>query len=420
MPSFLARTDLSRCDLKLSLRNSEGYLVDASCVRYTVYAWDGLPVSGRSLRAARRSVGEYYAPWRVDVGNGAYKVVWELSDGCCDSDQEVVENIFVVDPSDYVCGPSGLKQSAIPPKGSGTFINGAWLGPGDLPLFLKDPSGLPFTPFAVFWTVYDAAGRAVSLKTVASQVAIGEYYAQWVVAAQSGDYYIQWEFVSDPDSPTETARMDFSVICPSEPFARSFSTPCWSDDMPTCMPKPIRSNFIISSCECAPAQIPLPCQPCSLPTSIPSGFVPPSPSSCCIIEVARTLHLQATLPPGGQYTNQASFSLLPGLDEVTFYVTYIRGAPGGFVSLRLFWGNGIEETQETLIDGSFTPLSTSTVQQNMSLLDYFGPVPTNNDPISFILYVDIPGGSNTVRLKAAEGGAIGTPGTVSITLTASN
>lgn len=226
---FRSNTDLSRDGLTLTVRNSDGYLQDALQVRYTVYSWDGLQVSGNSIEATRKSVGEYYAPWHTNSRSGSYKIIWEITD---DSGypEKITENIFIVDKSDYVCGPDGIKKTAVPPIGSGSFLSGTWTGPGDLPLYIKDNNGLPTPAYAVYWTIIDQSGRYVKEKTVASSSGTGEYYASWLASVPSGDYEIIWEYFDNSDSPASSKRMSFSVICPTDPYPKfdcSYYSPAW-------------------------------------------------------------------------------------------------------------------------------------------------------------------------------------------------
>lgn len=403
---FVANTELSRDDLTLTLRNLEGYLQDARSVRYTVFSWDGQQVSGRLLKATRQNTGKYYAPWKTSTRTGSYKVSWEIINDL--GEQEfITENIFIVNKSDYVCGPNGLNPSVIPPPGSYSFISGSGLGPGDLPLYLKDANGIPVSAYAIFWTIFDKHGRCLSARTPGTQFAIGEYYSAWVANVPSGDYRILWEYAAAADSPLESKTLDFSVVCPSNPIpiddcacvSLSYAYNCGSCTYPA----PIR-------CIDVPASI------CSVSVSMPA----PS-SACCDIEIPRIVHLASSaLPPGGAFTEQPLFPIPNRVRKVTFYVTYTRGAVGGYAAFRLLWGNGYEENQETALNNALTVVSTQLVSQGMSLLDYVGPTPVSDDPVSFVLYAEIPGGAKSVRLKAAERGAVGMPGSVGITLTASS
>jgi hypothetical protein len=125
------------------------------------------------------------------------------------------------------------------------------------------------------------------------------------------------------------------------------------------------------------------------------------------------------LPAGGAFTNQPSYVIPSGVRHVTFYLSYTRGFVNGFPVLRLLWGNGVEETQETLVDSDITVLTPALSSQNMFLQDLDGPIPQDDNPVNFILYVTVPGGSKTVRLLVAEKGVPGAPGTIGIALTAS-
>ena len=105
--------------------------------------------------------------------------------------------------------------------------------------------------------------------------------------------------------------------------------------------------------------------------------------------------------------------------HIAFYISYKRGAPGGYALFKLLWGNGTEETQETVIDTDINGPSVMG-QQGMFLQDLTGPTPTDDNTIFFVLYVSVPGGAQTVRLLASEAGVPGASGTVGITLTASS
>jgi hypothetical protein len=154
-----------------------------------------------------------------------------------------------------------------------------------------------------------------------------------------------------------------------------------------------------------------------MPPAPPFPPSPPSPGGCCY-EVPRTIHVETGyLPPSGGFTNQPYFVIPKCVRKVAFYVTYTRGAPGGFVVVRLMWGDGVTESQETLLDlATFTnePLSS----QNTYLQEMNGPTPSDGNPISFVIEGIVPGGAKTARLIAAEKGVPGAPGIVGITLTA--
>jgi len=407
MTAFLVSSYLERGDLKLYLSNWNGYAQDASSVRYTIFARDGSEASGTRLSAIRRRTGEYYVPWIADVPNGNYRVEWEIQEEFGGPTFKKTDFFFVVDPSSYPCGrPVG--PSAIPAPGQFTFLTGQALGAGDLPLFLRNSSGFLQDAFAVFWSIFNFSNGCMTQRTAASQSAVGTYFAPWYVNVGSGDYVIQWEFQQDQLSPLESVRVGFSVVCPSAPFVPSKPSMC----MPVCgafISCPC-SSVILSGGGC-----------CGAPAiALCSGTVPVTPTTnmCCDYEVPRVIHLvTGPIPPAGNFTSQSSYLIPTRIRKIAFYVTYTRGAPGGYPVVRLMWGDGVAETQETLIDTSVDPVQPVT-SQNMYLQDLDGPIPPDGYPISFIVETRVPGGAKTVRLIAAEKGVPGAPGTIGITLTA--
>lgn len=421
MVAFLARSDLSRGDLRLFLSNGEGYSQDAFRVRWTVYSAVGAAVSGRGLSAIRSAVGEYYAPWKVKAVNGNYRIEWEVETDPGSSLETFTEKFFVIEPSAYQCCPTFVCDNGQPLPGGFAYLIGSQLGPGDLPLFLKNEDGFPFSAFAVFWTIFDSHGCPVTPRTVAVSAATGEYYAPWFVNALGGEYTIRWEFMQDADSPLEAAVMSFSVISPPAfiCFANS-SCSFISSDCSFCSPCIVPFSFFSKSCGGGFAPTcGTPCSPCNF--SVPSVPMAPVTSQCCDFEIARVVHLSTQfLMAGGAFTNQPVYQIPAKIRMITFYISYTRGAAGGYPALRLLWGNGTEETQSTLINSDFITLSSLRSQQEMFLEDLKGPVPDSNDIIGFTIETTVPGGATTVRLLAAEGGVIGAPGTIGITLTAAS
>jgi len=425
MPSFLVRSRLSRGDLRIYLSNDLGQAQDAFDVRWTVFGFDGSKVSGKDLPAIRAKTGEYYAPWYSDVKNGNYRIEWSVIPESGQLPRKFTEQFFVVDPSSYgPCEP--LNPNDIPERGGFTYLSGTFLGRGDLPLFLKSPEGLPADAFAVFWTIYDAVGRSVSPRTIATRAAMGEYFVQWNVCVCSGDYLVTWEWMAFADSPLESKSMRFSVINPINPFTPLVPILCDGFFFDPCSNCPvILAPRLLMDCStpCDPCACDRPCSAPSAPCGVTIPVVPVvmSNPTCCQFEIPRVIHLvTGPLPPSGNTTSQPPFAIPRGVRHITFYITYTRGAPNGFATFKLFWGNGVEETQETLVDHDILIVNSANSSQDMFLQSLDGPAPLDGNPINFILYVTIPGGTTTVRLIAAEKGVPGAPGTIGITLTASS
>lgn len=425
MAAFLVRSNLSRGDLQLFLSNSNGYAQDAASVKWTVYARDGAQISGRSLPAIRNKVGNYYAPWFTNVPNGNYTCIWEVTREFGGPTVKLTEQIFVVDPSSYqFCRP--INKDAIPAPGKFTFLTGQGLGPGDLPLYLKNDGGFPQNAFCVLFTILDTVGNCLSPRTPAANFGVGVYYAPYFVNLCSGNYIILWEWQTDQTTPLKSTRMGFSVVDPPAPFAFVVPVMCSSSLFSqgcSQVTRPLLTRVLLAQCEpCGGCcEVPFRHEPC--PAFIPGPCVNPNPPcprpvECCI-EIPRTIHLLTQrLPPSGNFTNQPPYLIPDCIEDVTFYITYARGAPGGFAIVRLIWGNGTEEAQQTLIDLDII-ISQPNSLQNTFLQDLESPIPPTDAPITFMIEASVPGGSKTVRLIAGEGGVPGAPGTIGITLTAS-
>lgn len=402
-------------DLRLVLRNDLGYLQDAHDVRWSVFRLDGRPASGSRQLAVRDDTGQYRAPWSCAQGGGCYKIVWEYADESGSLPQSTEQSFFVLDPSDFQCCPEDC-AGAEPVPGCSTFVCGQTLGPGDMALYLKDCDGMPANAFAVFWSVVDQNGCVVVPKQAASSGAsVGEYYASWTVGLLTGNYRIVWEWMEEADSPLSAKPMGFSVVCQPALFSVAGGQVCMIQLPSTCgcggLPSVAASSCqIVATSSCGTFA-------CS------SAVGPVAPivivNSCCDYEVGRTVHLASqVLPAGGSYTSQAQFQIPPQVDRIVFYVTYTRGAPGGRVSMRLMLGNGVEESQSTMLDTDFAPSGPSAAQ-DLFLNVLRGPVPDDDNPVTFNVEVSVAGGMKTARLLIAESGVPGAPGTAQITLTAS-
>lgn len=422
MAAFLSRTALSRGDLQLLLKNDFGHPQDGFDVRWTVYKDSGEAASGRRLTAVRAGTGEYYAPWGCGVDNGCYKIIWEYRDSPGGRARTACERFYVVAPSSFqCCAPDFVCPGADPVPGCSTFLCGQVLGPGDLPLYLRDDAGVPANAFAVFWTIQTSSGCPITRRLIASPAGpAGEYYASWLVNAIGGDYVIKWEFMQDPDSPLESVCMGFSVISPPaiimamRGISGIFGSACCT------APAPQSGSSCCSVILLRNPSVLFPCQPQTSSSAFQIA-VPVVSQSCCDVEIARVVHLPTTnLPPGGSFTDQPAYQIPNQVHKIAFYISYARGAAGGFGVFRLLWGNGTEETQSTLINLDFVQINGQSSFQETFLNDLKSPAPQTDEPINFLIETTVPGGARTVRLIAAEGGVIGAPGTVAITLTASS
>ena len=426
MTAFLSQTELSRGGLKLSLSNDLGQAQDAASVRWTVYSAAGSQASGRGLPAIKSMVGEYYAPWFTDVSGGSYRIDWEIQEQSCSAPRIISEYFFVVNPEMYT--PCGISPSVV--VGKGTFKVGSQLGAGDLPLYLSS-DGMPQDAYSVFWTIVGSNGCAVTSRAYAARSGIGSYFAPWLVAVQGGDYSILWEFQQDADSPLQSKTQGFYVLSPVPSFTIVLCSSCCEPNPQSCteVVQTRASPVFIIPCgsgfsdvdpgffQCGSSS--RACAPCAPSMPIPPVMPNPSPDSCCAYEVPRVVHIPlGTLPAGGAYTSQPQYPIPTGVRHVTFYITYTRGAPGGQPVFKLLWGNGTEEIQETTLEQCDNNATANSTLQSLLLQNLEGPVPSDGQPVNFVLYATVPGGSNRVRLIAAEKGVPGIPGVIGVTLTA--
>jgi hypothetical protein len=417
MSCFFTGSCLSEDGLTLKLTNDLGYSKDAAVVDWTIFSIDGEPISGLNLPASKSKTGEYYAPWQARK-SGDFVIKWNYKEDFGGLTITKSQNFFIVDPNNYV---NGFVIGNGAPRGGGAFLTGQVLGRGDLPLYIKDEDGLPADAFSVCWTILNVVGRAVSSKNIANRYSLGEYFASFFVNQSTGNYSILWEYQETSTSPITSVKQDFCVVNPLAPC--SFPVVICSCSVVTtpCAPKPCPPSFL----EVFDCQIPIfppyltTCASQTINT-VPFPICRPVVSSqCCPFEIERVVHLAPQiLPIGNIFTNQSQYVIPTGVRTIAFYITYTRGAVGGFTVLRLFWGNGVEEVQSTLIMENVNQITTALVSQDMFVDDFKGPVPTDNNSICFLLETTPPGGSKTVRLRAAEGSS-GTPGSISITLTAS-
>lgn len=393
MVAFLSQTELSRCGLKLFLNNDLGQPQDAASVRWTIYSMSGMQVSGRSLKAIKSTVGEYYAPWFTDVVGGSYRIDWEIGDYPCETSRIVSNYFFIINPDMYsICGMGESVEI-----GPGTFECGTQLGPDDLTLFLRNQDGLLQDAYAVFWKIVNLNGRPITQRKAATHSSVGSYYAPWLVTVTAGNYNIVWEYQQDQNSPLQSSTQTFYVLSYSS--SSVFRSVCPGQSPQSC----VGGVSYISSV-------------CRRDVSMPNIVI----QSCCAFSIPRTIHIPTgPLPAGGVFTSQNQYPIPNAVRKIAFYITYTRGAVGGFAIFKLLWGNGTEEIQETIWDQDIQNDDSAHATQFLFLQNLEGPIPIDDVPLTFILYATLPGGSNRVRLLAAEKGVPGSPGIIGITLTAS-
>ena len=134
--------------------------------------------------------------------------------------------------------------------------------------------------------------------------------------------------------------------------------------------------------------------------------------------VARVAHLaSATLPAAGAYTANAVYPIPDGVQFVKFYVTYTRGAAGGFAKAKLVTGNGTESGAEVTLDPTIAVTQPAGLQLAYSS-EIEMPQPQDGNPRTDVLTYAVRAGETTIALQLAEVGVTATPGTAAVALTA--
>jgi len=129
-----------------------------------------------------------------------------------------------------------------------------------------------------------------------------------------------------------------------------------------------------------------------------------------------TAHVASqALPVAGAFTNQALAAIPDGAKRIIFWVAFTRGSATSSARFRVEFSPDDANGYRTSVinDSSFyssgqegnVEFYTETVE---------GPVPDAAAATRYILAFDIPSGSSSFRLLAAEMGDVGNPGTIAI------
>jgi hypothetical protein len=224
MTAYLRRSTLSVGGLALTLKNELGQLQDAEYVLWTVSsAHSGRRASGIGMKAIRRGVGQYYAPWYADDPTGAYEILWEYRrDSSCPI-EKATERFFVMDLDNPTCKCGHIRD--LPPPGGHVFEPGARC---DLTLRLTGASGMPADGFGVLWRIECSKGCVIVLFASAVRLGVGLYGVDWVVSVHGGQYFIRWQWSEFPNAPLQEAIDTFQVVNPRCPGQGVQPTESWT------------------------------------------------------------------------------------------------------------------------------------------------------------------------------------------------
>lgn len=151
--------------------------------------------------------------------------------------------------------------------------------------------------------------------------------------------------------------------------------------------------------------------------SVPSGTTP-EPQNF-VIDATPYLASQE-LPAAGAFTTTQTKAVPLGTKRVTFWVTYTRGAAGGYPLFRPYFFGGSGGTVQgrlAVLDLSSFAAAAPEGTTNFYLETLRGPAPADDLAIRFQLTFELPAYASFIDLFCAEGGAVGTPGTIEVDYT---
>jgi len=111
----------------------------------------------------------------------------------------------------------------------GVFVVCAVFSRGDLPIFFKDSSGNPTSPYLVAYSLYQQGACGAVLVGCADrtpvEAAVGEYYVSGV-AASPGQWFVEWTYQETSTSPLTGVIFAFTVFDPARYCPKCCGSPC--------------------------------------------------------------------------------------------------------------------------------------------------------------------------------------------------
>jgi hypothetical protein len=123
----------------------------------------------------------------------------------------------------------------------------------------------------------------------------------------------------------------------------------------------------------------------------------------------------AALPAAGAWSAQTAWGVPAGISEITFFITYTRGAAGGYPVFCVELGAGGVLSLEQWEDDNpaiTDPIGIGSLYDHVR--DVRGLHPAGAAAVSRAITVTIPRGVTSIALRAAEAGVVATPGTCAI------
>lgn len=136
-----------------------------------------------------------------------------------------------------------------------------------------------------------------------------------------------------------------------------------------------------------------------------------------LLPLATLLSAQA-LPGAGAFVT-GSASIPRGTKLVTFWISYTRGAVGGFPAFRASSraSSSVAWRRMPLVDQSSFVAAAPNASENFYQEELRGPVPSGAAAIGYSLTFEVSANAAQIALEVAEVGVVGTPGTVEVAWT---
>jgi hypothetical protein len=216
MTAYLRCSTLSMGGLSLSLENELGQPQDAQYVVWTVSSgFNGKQISGLRMKAVRKGVGQYYAPWYADDPTGAYEITWEYQRDVDFPIEKKTERFFIMDLDDPTCKSGHIH--GLPPPGGYVFEPGARISGNEIVLRVVDSIGCQKDVSNVVWSIECSKGFTVWPETSAVRLSTGLYGVDWTVSVQGGLYFVRWKWSEFPGGPLTSFADSFQVVDPKNP-----------------------------------------------------------------------------------------------------------------------------------------------------------------------------------------------------------
>jgi hypothetical protein len=129
----------------------------------------------------------------------------------------------------------------------------------------------------------------------------------------------------------------------------------------------------------------------------------------------QVLLAEQALPAAGAFVN-ANATVPIGTKRVTFWITYTRGAAGGYPAIRI--STRVSSVQDfhrvIILDLSSFAASGPIGIENFYVEELLGPAPGDGNPLRYELTIVMPANAQEFEFQIAERGVTLTPGTVSV------